>query len=440
MQLINRAYDVYANEGLAELTQKGVSFSSNIVAPTLATKSLFARTLLILDRVQFREHCERDLDCKILTYSTEEQHNVSAPITFDKLPSRFKEVLGTHELSQPFVGIVPNGVIHENGITTLSDGRIILDALHSRRDRFEREFSYKELTSLLRFQKASTPSTEDYDYSAACPLVSVFGDQSTSNGSSGHSKIVLSLLPRLEGIRAYEQEYDEKPILLIGPNPRPILCESLRLLGFDSDRIVEWNGEEVHIEKMILPAVRREENNISAYSHSLKGHSRYKNASQNGLQWVRDTMLKNLNNRAQEESFSRRVYISRQDATNRRVKNREDLNNVLNKYGFVSYELSEYSWEDQMKIFSKAEVVLSPHGAGLTNIAFARDCKIIEMFGPKRKPTFFLLAQKLDFEYGMMTCDTTGGDLIVDTAKLEQLFERLNVDAHDMDSHQETRC
>lgn len=67
----------------------------------------------------------------------------------------------------------------------------------------------------------------------------------------------------------------------------------------------------------------------------------------------------------------RRLYISRDDATTRRIRNEPDIMARLEKFGFERLVLSDMPVEDLVSAFANAEIVLSPHGSGLTNILFA---------------------------------------------------------------------
>jgi hypothetical protein len=87
----------------------------------------------------------------------------------------------------------------------------------------------------------------------------------------------------------------------------------------------------------------------------------------------------------------RRLYISRNDAKARRVANEAELAPVLAAHGFETVILKGMPLARQVRLFQEAEMVVAPHGAGLTNIAWCRPgTKIIEFFpsphGPFGKP------------------------------------------------------
>jgi hypothetical protein len=53
----------------------------------------------------------------------------------------------------------------------------------------------------------------------------------------------------------------------------------------------------------------------------------------------------------------------------------------LESYGFDSYVLEDLSFYEQVDLFSSAEIVVGPHGAGFTNTIFADDLTLLELFG-----------------------------------------------------------
>ncbi|NEP81006.1 MAG: glycosyltransferase family 61 protein, partial [Okeania sp. SIO3B3] len=58
--------------------------------------------------------------------------------------------------------------------------------------------------------------------------------------------------------------------------------------------------------------------------------------------------------------------------------------NLLEKFGFVSLTLESMTIAEQVSYMAAAKVVISPHGAGLTNLVFCSPgTKVIEIFSPK---------------------------------------------------------
>ena len=78
--------------------------------------------------------------------------------------------------------------------------------------------------------------------------------------------------------------------------------------------------------------------------------------------------------------FKSKIYIRREDASYRKILNEADLIEKLRKQGFEIINPNHYDVLDQMKIFSNAKVIISPHGSNLSNIIFCnKGTKIIEI-------------------------------------------------------------
>ncbi len=76
----------------------------------------------------------------------------------------------------------------------------------------------------------------------------------------------------------------------------------------------------------------------------------------------------------------RRLYVSRSDATRRPLTNERQVEDVLRSHGFAAVVPSTLSLVEQIRLFKGADVVVGPHGAGMTNIGFCRPgTKVLEL-------------------------------------------------------------
>jgi capsular polysaccharide biosynthesis protein len=70
-------------------------------------------------------------------------------------------------------------------------------------------------------------------------------------------------------------------------------------------------------------------------------------------------------------------------------------------HGFTEVCLEDLSFLEQVKLFSSASHVVAAHGSGLTNVLFAKDLKVIELFseGHGVRPEYFQLSTVLGHQY-----------------------------------------
>jgi len=99
--------------------------------------------------------------------------------------------------------------------------------------------------------------------------------------------------------------------------------------------------------------------------------------------------------------FGERLYISREKAKRRRVVNETELWAELVAHGFVKLHLEDLTWTQQITAFRAAKVIVSPHGAGLANLAFCqRGTKVIELFHRSYvSPLYWQLAALKGLDY-----------------------------------------
>ena len=148
------------------------------------------------------------------------------------------------------------------------------------------------------------------------------------------------------------------------------------------------------------------------------------------IQILRQKLLLMSNNNSKTLD---KIYISRKFAPKRKVVNEDALIAVLKKYNYKIICFEKMSFADQIKAANKASVMVSIHGAGLTNMMFMNDnTKVLElrMENDKTNNCYFSLASALNIDYYYLKCkgtsdNTWDADFIVDTDKLEKLLNQL---------------
>jgi hypothetical protein len=81
-----------------------------------------------------------------------------------------------------------------------------------------------------------------------------------------------------------------------------------------------------------------------------------------------------------KEERARKIYVSRRDSSMRPLQNEADLEKLLSERGFEIVVQSKLDPVAQMETFRSADVIVTPHGAGLSNILFCRpETKVVEL-------------------------------------------------------------
>jgi hypothetical protein len=91
--------------------------------------------------------------------------------------------------------------------------------------------------------------------------------------------------------------------------------------------------------------------------------------------------LRRLTNLAPSSSATKRLYLTRRNASFRRVVNEEQLLPILQRNGFEMFDPAERSVREQAAIFADAEAIVSPHSSAMTNLVFCRPgTAVMEIF------------------------------------------------------------
>ena len=154
--------------------------------------------------------------------------------------------------------------------------------------------------------------------------------------------------------------------------------KTIAFFGISKDKII--NSDNVrHIKA----------DKILAVEHPWYKKGYFQNEVQNVPEWIifylRDKFLpKKLN-----FNSNKKIYIDRSDSINKHCKiyNNDEIIKYLDQHEFKSYQVSKLKMEEQVYLFNNADIIISPHGAALSNIIFSKaGMKLYEII-PKDHPS-----------------------------------------------------
>lgn len=127
---------------------------------------------------------------------------------------------------------------------------------------------------------------------------------------------------------------------------------------------------------------------------------------------------------------TRRLLLSRRDATTRRLTNEHDVEAALGVHGFETIVPGSMTFAEQVAAFSSAQLVVAPHGAALANLAFAKPgTSVVELFPQASgSPCYRDIADAVGLRYARLTCPPPAaaiGDLHADISELLAIVEPL---------------
>ena len=142
-----------------------------------------------------------------------------------------------------------------------------------------------------------------------------------------------------------------------------------------------------------------------------------------------DHALARTGDRAQAgQPAGKLLYLSRQDATTRRLLHEPGLIKRLERLGFEVVLCSELTLEEQILLFQQAELVVGPHGAALVNLLFCQPgASALELFpeycvqphyrglAAWRKLQYgHLVGTSFEHENSRVVQDSWGNDFVID--------------------------
>src|ERR1035437_3029876 len=146
--------------------------------------------------------------------------------------------------------------------------------------------------------------------------------------------------------------------------------ETLRVLGLSDGSLYESTGEQLQCDRLLF----------------CSRLGRPMNTPRWAIEWLRSRFLRNP---PAKTGRCKRLFVSRRNAAKRRLVNEQEIEALLQADGFETVVLEGMPVVEQARLFAGAEIIVAPHGAGLANVVFSRNAKVIEIFEPSWVwPTF----------------------------------------------------
>lgn len=331
--------------------------------------------------------------------------NLPDPICLQEIHEKVKAKIGYFEFTQPFVAEVENVyLVGPDAIGFTEDGKIILETVLNREDIVERSLQRTREAGfdLAKIVPNLVRNTEIEEIDFACSLVDYW--------SYLYAHWLFEVFTRFEALKYYSQKTGKMPPLIIHKNPSIWQAHSLALMGYPIENCLQWESNIVKVKHLVICSKRREIGRTSPQA----------------CHWVREQIFSHLDREAPVNiPLNPNIFISRRKARSRQIVNEDEVIDTLSKWDFVPYVLEDFDWQDQVKLFRQARIIIAPHGAGLTNMIFASpETKILELFGRKISHAFYALAKGLNLEYGCIFCEPREEKILVDCQQLTQLLEK----------------
>lgn len=287
-------------------------------------------------------------------------------------------------------------VVNEHGVVISFDDKVFSDFV------LAKDSKLKTIMKVIEEQKVFKSYINKPQVRKEC-LATI-----TSPEYIGYYHWLIEGLPRL---KILEEVMDEIDYLIVPSNLKRFHIESLNLLGFPEDKLVKIkNGSHLLCENLFVSSTLRPR----------------------PFKWACDFLRERYIPSDVTEPH-RLIYISRKDAIYRKITNEEEVEKYLQNIGFEIVQMSELTFLEGVKICAEAKIVVGPHGAGLCNIVFCQDAKILEIFSPSYVDTsYWFIANMYENEYYYLLGEDAPGnspppwrDFEVDMGTLKSVMDEM---------------
>ena len=200
--------------------------------------------------------------------------------------------------------------------------------------------------------------------------------------------------------------------------------DSMKLLGIPPEKIIVGE-EQTHLQADILLA--------TTFPRGMN--------SQLIPNWVAEFHQERFitPETTQNSPYPKRIYINRRDGNFRKVLNEGEVEKLLAKYGFESFKLSSLPFTEMIRLFANAEAIVSPTGAGMTNLFYCQPgTPVLEICPSGHVHAFYInIAQSAGLRYDYLICqsnqtkrnqtkeEASNENILVDLEQLENKIKDL---------------
>ena len=259
------------------------------------------------------------------------------------------------------------------------------------------------------------------------PVEKIDGKVAVLSGLAGHVYYhwMFDILPRIELIERSQIKLRDIDCFVVNSISKPYQKETLEILNIPQSKILESDlHSHIQATEMIVP--------------SFPGYMDW--VPPGTMQFLRQTFLPKIN--LAKTKLNQKIYISRAKSRNRQLINEKEVNQFLTSQGFKTIFLEEMSVLEQVAVFANAEVVVAPHGSGLTNLVFCSpNTKVVELFSPNYQRTdYWMISQHLELQHyylvgenfeclslrNLMYQNSLTEDILVNISSLELILNHIS--------------
>jgi len=190
------------------------------------------------------------------------------------------------------------------------------------------------------------------------------------NGAWNYYHWIIEILPKLQFLTDLSKEYGHYPLFFSEDVLNiPSFHESLKVFNLPNEFIFLRKSHSYIVDKIIYISTPNQ------LVFNIKNHITWQASfcftRSESIQYLKDNLLLiPQTSSMQEEKSDRKLFLARRN--NRRSYNQNEVYNILSKVGFIEIYMEDYSFQEQIQLFSKAQYIIGPTGAAWTNLIFCK--------------------------------------------------------------------
>jgi capsular polysaccharide biosynthesis protein len=203
----------------------------------------------------------------------------------------------------------------------------------------------------------------------------------TSPGGKFYSHFLFDVLPKLHLLKNIGLDINFFDKIIINFKDIPFIKESFEALKIDFSKVVGRDALNRMFESKLFVSISEPRDNL--YTSD----------------WIVDFIRNTFSSTEVVTKFSA-IYISRNLGAKRIVVNEDNFIEGLVSAGVDIVHCEKYSIKQNASIFRNADIVVAPHGAGLSNIVFCRPgTTVVELFSSHWSDEFWKLSVACGLHY-----------------------------------------
>ncbi|MFM5681007.1 DUF563 domain-containing protein [Aeromonas veronii] len=199
--------------------------------------------------------------------------------------------------------------------------------------------------------------------------------------------------------------------VFIVPHCTENMLSILQLIGIKREQVVQVGNTWIECEEVVISS-------FLSFGHLHTPSNYYLKTCDELLSAIKITKF---------DELPKKIFVSRRNASQRRIENEIELYSDLIELGFFICDPGDYSMDEQIALFSSAEVIVGSHGMGIANCAFSKNLKLLVEIMPTtwNRVSYYRLAQLRDAKYACYWISPINGQLVINKLKFMSFIENI---------------